>query len=304
MTYSKIEWTDMTWNPVRGCSRVSPGCVNCYAERIAARFSGAVEDPHEVDGELFLHRPQPFFGFAEMTDSGPRWTGRVALDEQKLLEPLRWRNPRRVFVNSMSDLFHEKLNDHDIIRVFAVMAMTPHITYQILTKRAERMRAWMRAGCQAAWLECLSRTAESMNLPRGARHSGGPAEWPLPHVWMGVSCETQKHFEERSLLLRETPAAVRFVSLEPLLEPINLVNRRIAPLRGERLRDWLHLVIVGGESGPGARPCDVRWVDDIASESRVRGLAVFVKQDSGPRPGLQGRIPSKLWSVKEFPCGS
>lgn len=220
MATSKIEWTDLTWNPVRGCTRISPGCINCYAERMAARFSGP---------------GAPFDGFAIMGQSGPRWTGRVKLDERKLLDPLYWRKPRRVFVNSMSDLFHESLSDEAIWRVFAVMAATPHITYQILTKRAERMRYWLTNGCATSWSQGLARSIEQFIGP------GPPPRWPLPNVWLGVSCEDQQRADERIPHLIQTPAAMRFVSLEPLIEAVDV--RRY--LTGAIHLDW---VIVGGES--------------------------------------------------------
>ena len=139
---SKIEWTDATWNPVRGCSRVSEGCRNCYAERIAARFNGFQFDGMAADSVRF----QPFSGFAEMTKAGPRWTGKVELIESALDAPLHWKKPRRIFVNSISDLFHESLPDEAIDRVFAVMALCPQHTFQVLTKRPERMLWWASEG--------------------------------------------------------------------------------------------------------------------------------------------------------------
>ena len=182
---SKIEWTDATWNPVRGCTRVSPGCGGpgdqggCYAERMAARFSKPGQWGH---------------GYAEMVGGKPRWTGKVGLAPIDTIEaPLHWMTPRRIFVNSTSDLFHESILDEWIDRMFAIMALCPQHTFQVLTKRPERMR----------------------------RFGSLSAARPLPNVWLGVSAERQQEADERIPLLLETPAAVRFVSTEPLLGPVD-----------------------------------------------------------------------------------
>ena len=193
---SKIEWTESTWNPVRGCTRVSEGCRFCYAERIAARFSG---------------KGMAYEGLAKNTKAGPRWTQKVILVPELLNAPLKWKKPRRIFVNSMSDLFHEKVELADIQKVFAVMEKADRHQFQVLTKRAERL------------LEFNSK------LP-----------WPS-NVWMGVSVE-DKHVTDRIEALRQTDAHIKFLSLEPLLGA--LPNLKLDGI------DW---VIVGGESGPGAR---------------------------------------------------
>ena len=219
---TSIEWTTgpdgspgATWNPVRGCSRVSEGCRNCYAERVAARFS----------------KPgQPFHGFAKVV--APRdyldrvggrrdgWTGRVELVPDKLDEPLRWRKPRRIFVNSMSDLFHESLSDDAIERVFGVMALAQHHTFLVLTKRADRMLDWCRKFMQlrAHLIDTDERSFGDKRWEYGVEFPGVP----LPNVWLGVSVEDQETADERIPLLLETPAAVRFVSCEPLLGPLGL----------------------------------------------------------------------------------
>ncbi len=185
MSKTSIEWTDTTWSPTRGCSRVSEGCVNCYAERMAARFSGP---------------GRPFHGFAK----DGKWTGKVELIPSKLDDPLRWRKPRRVFVNSMSDLFHEALPFDAISEVYARMACSPQHTFQVLTKRPRRRLEYSRGGMLEAFM-------------------GGDHEtiWPLPNVWEGVSVEDQATADERIPLLLETPAAVRFVSYEPALGPVD-----------------------------------------------------------------------------------
>ncbi|MEW6210617.1 MAG: phage Gp37/Gp68 family protein [Acidobacteriota bacterium] len=267
---SKIEWTDASWNPIRGCSRVSEGCRNCYAERVAARFSG---------------EGQPYEGLAEMTPSGPRWTGEVRLIEEHLEDPLRWKKPRRIFVNSMSDLFHEKLSITHQTDVFEVMAKCPQHTFQVLTKRADLMMSRMgQIGVGIAYR--LGKQSE-------------PGFWPLRNVWLGVSVENQKTADERIPFLLRTRAAVRFISAEPLLGPIDLksflignfarkmierfpdaaplpqhLQPRYAPL------DW---IIVGGESGPGARECNLRWIESIVSQGSAAQVPVFVKQ-LGSRP--------------------
>lgn len=236
---SKIEWTDKTWNPTRGCSIVSPGCVNCYAMKQAHRFSGP---------------GKAYEGLTKRTDrSGPQWTGKVVTVGSALLEPLTWVKPSRVFVNSMSDLFHDDVPVAFIRRVFDVMSRARRHTFQILTKRSERMH------------DVVPLLAEEHTAPDG---SG----WPLPNVWLGVSCEDQQRADERIPDLLQTPAAVRFVSAEPLLGPINFV-------RATRLAsDYLDWVIVGGESGPGARPFDLAWARSIVESCKSDGVACFVKQ--------------------------
>jgi len=252
---TNIEWTDATWNPTRGCSRVSEGCRNCYAERIAARFSQGFGDSHKEQGT--------FAGYAIQTESGPRWTGKVELIESKLLEPLHWKKPRRVFVNSMSDLFHENLPVEAIDRIFAVMALTPNITYQVLTKRAGRMREYLQL-------------TQSCAVPKGS--------WadllPLPNVWLGVSVENQPTADERIPELLRTPAALRFVSYEPALADVDFTrwlacDGHLARTFGNEFLDW---GIIGGESGPGARPFDLNWARNTIRQFKAAGVPLFVKQ--------------------------
>jgi protein gp37 len=240
---SKIEWTEATWNPVRGCSRVSEGCRNCYAERVAGRFCGELSGSGR--GTKFVSGP--FTGFA--TKRG--WTGKVELIEEKLDEPLHWKKPRTIFVNSMSDLFHEKLPDEAIWRVADVMRQARQHRYLVLTKRSKRMRElWPKI--------------------RGTMPDR------LEHVAMGVSAEDQPRAYERINDLRLTPAAMRFVSIEPMLEAVNVVAWL-------PFLDW---VIVGGESGPGARPCSVLAIRDIIRQCKAAGVAVFVKQLGSQISGL------------------
>jgi protein gp37 len=239
---TSIEWTDRTWNPVRGCSRVSEGCRHCYAERQAARFSGP---------------GRPFDGFVRIqTGIGPQWTGKVELVEEHLADPLHWRKPQRIFVNSMSDLFHENLSYQAIDQVFAVMALCPQHTFQVLTKRPQRM------------LDYLNEATCFMPLSFG-------------NVWLGVSVEDQETADERIPLLLQTPAAVRFVSYEPALGPVDLyqylggARNPIGSAYGGIGLDW---VIVGGESGPGARPFDVASARQTISQCKAADVPCFVKQ--------------------------
>lgn len=263
--HTKIQWTDCTWNPARGCSKVSAGCMNCYAEAVARRF----------------HAPGlAYEGVA--TDRG--WTGKVKLVEKHLGDPLRWKKPRKIFVNSMSDLFHESLTFGEIDEIFAVMALAKHHTFQILTKRPARMLEYAKdfkrretfEGVGIRIPECVSSKLTKTWMPE--------LEWPLPNVWLGVSVEGQKTADERIPVLLQTSAAVRFISAEPLLGPVELQSYRgwLEPFhetdamlnRSSRL-DW---VIVGGESGPGARPCNVEWIGSIVRQCKESETAVFVKQ--------------------------
>lgn len=262
---SAIEWTDATWNPVTGCSKVSPGCANCYAETLSLRFGWT---------------PGPW--------TPANAAENVKLRPERLSQPLAWRRPRMVFVNSMSDLFHELVDFEYVDRVFAVMAAAPKHTFQILTKRPERMREYAR---------------------RYVREHGAP----LPHVWLGVSIENNR-WAARADVLRETPAAIRFISAEPLLGPLDRLD-----LTGI---DW---IIVGGESGgPLARrlvrPSEpaiylrdngrfqrgarqeptaeaLGWVRDLRDRSVAGGVAFFLKQWGGRTPKAGGRLlDGREWS--------
>ncbi len=274
-----ISWTDETWNPIRGCSRVSEGCRNCYAEKVAGRFSGP---------------GLPYEGLVTIGEKGPRWNGTVRLVPEHLGDPLRWKRPRRVFVNSMSDLFHESLPFETIAAVFGVMAAAPQHTFQVLTKRPRRALeffAWAErentghvmanALCvqPASWPSCVGEEGD------GLIDHPGLNRWPLPNVWLGVSVEDQATANERIPLLLECPAAVRWVSAEPLLGPLDMseasLSLGVGLTDGSRwtgtkpILDW---IVVGGESGPGARPFDLAWARSVVAQCKTAGVPVFVKQ--------------------------
>lgn len=264
---TSIEWTDKTWNPTRGCSVVSPGCVNCYAMKQAHRFSGGWAA-----------------GLTKSTKAGPQWTGVVRTVEDALLEPLSWKKPQRVFVNSMSDLFHEDVPDAFVDQVFATMAAGNRHTYQILTKRAERMRRYISDPAleeRIHWAS-LDRFGHTEDFDSQV-DSWVYGRWPLPNVWLGVSVEDQQRADERIPLLLQTPAAIRFLSCEPLIGPVDLKeffdnghesNGPAGWVPGP-IPDW---VIVGGESGPHSRPFDIAWARSIVQQCKAANVACFVKQ--------------------------
>jgi len=313
--HSAIEWTDATWNPLRGCSRVSDGCRNCYAEKVAARFSGP---------------GMPYEGLLHPTTKA--WNGSVRLVPEKLVEPLTWKQPRRIFVNSMSDLFHEAVPDAWIDRIFAVMALTPQHTYQILTKRPSRMQSYLEsfswelvvASCRGSdGVSLIKRhTMQALEHHFGQRPASPVTSykrrdrWPLPNVWLGVSVENQATAEERIPLLLQCPAAVRWLSCEPLLGPTNILGHLMkggqpgrcancgqghgftrcpnyggvatthyayegGPILCDKFRrkyfaiDW---VVAGGESGGGARPMHPDWARALRDQCARANVPFFFKQ--------------------------
>jgi protein gp37 len=290
---TKIEWTDRVWNPLRGCARVSEGCRNCYAERVAMRFNG--ED-------------QPYHKLVKMTSQGPKWTGKVRTLPEALAIPFGWAKPRMVFVNSMSDPFHESVSFEFIASVFAVMSVTSRHTYQVLTKRPERMLQffeWVKEGGGIFDDDRISDAIRSAHIPwkpqhdkrRGGYDNCGPG-FPYENVWLGVSVEDQKTADERIPLLLQCPAAVRWISAEPLLGPIDMTGEYLSTRCGgqypfptlpdehrtkiiERL-DW---IVVGGESGPGARPMHPDWAADIRDQCAEAGVPFFFKQWGEWAPG-------------------
>lgn len=269
-----IAWTDTTWNPIRGCSHVSPGCDNCYAEQMAARFCGV---------------GQPYEGLIE----GGRWNGRVRLVEEHLADPLRWQRPRRIFVNSMSDLFHPEVPDEWLDRIFAVMGMAKDHTFQVLTKRPERMLRYLSShDIGLRWSLVGSEMAGTVGF-----EVDQALRWTrkgLPNVWLGVTAENQAEADRRIPLLLQTPAAVRWVSVEPMLGPVDLrylqpaeppveidalngTHGIIRPHRGSSER--LNWVVCGGESGPRARPMHPDWARSLRDQCQAAGVPFMLKQN-------------------------
>lgn len=243
---SDIEWTDATWNPVAGCLMISPGCTNCYAMRMAARLQ-AMDHPS-------------YRSTVRKSGGRPVWTGNVNLIEKALDIPKSWRKPRKIFVNSMSDLFQDGVPPLYIEKVWKVMLEANQHVYQVLTKRPDNMK----------------RIVDDLKLQAA------------PHIWLGTSVEGEKYVE-RIEILRSIPAGVRFISFEPLLAPIGVVN----------LKD-IHWAIVGGESGPGARPMEHIWVDEIKQQCRKSGTAFFFKQWGGTNKKTTGRtFRGRTWD--EYP---
>jgi len=268
---TSIEWTDVSWPIVNGCRRASPGCQACYAERLASTR---------------LSKTKKYGGLAVFKDGhGPQWTGEARLWEPHLDMPLKLRKPSKIFVADMGDLFYEGVPDEVIDRVMAVMLLTPRHTFQVLTKRAKRMREYM------ATPGLYDRVLEAANRLRHDRPEltqvgiSNPSTFPASWIWFGVSVEDQKRAGERIPDLLHTPAAVRFVSYEPAIEQVDF-----APALGAHgyvhtssLKvDW---IIVGGESGPSARPFDPRWALSTIAQCEAAGVACFVKQ-LGSRPGV------------------
>ncbi len=312
---SGIEWTDETWNPTRGCSRTcaegtwQSGCGDgtgggCYAETMAGRIV-----------RMGRGKPTPYDGLVRETATGWRWTGVVQFDPVKLAAPLQWRRPRRIFVNSMSDLFHESLSNEKIAAVFGVMAASPQHTFQVLTKRAKRMREWFEWVSAAIDGDTPSRFCFAFAQARGAGEqprrvvdAARDASWPLPNVWLGVSVENQAAADDRIPELLRTPAALRFLSCEPLLGSIDIQpwTQRVSRCTEDdpcaacqrddgvlcRMSsnppriDW---AIAGCESGPDARTCEVDWLRSLRDQCQGAGVPFFLKQAKATYP------TSKSW---------
>jgi protein gp37 len=319
---TSIEWTEATWNPITGCSVLTPGCTNCYAMKLAGT-------------RLRNHSSRA--GLTRDTKAGPVWTGEVRFNEQWLDQPLRWSRPRMIFVAAHGDLFHESVPDEWIDRVFAVMALARQHTFQVLTKRAKRMRDYL---------------LDFGTLHRVAAHAfaltpddRAPFRWNRDHIWLGVSVEDQARADERVPLLLDTPAAVRWISAEPLLGPVDLVTcwglpppdlpffQAGTPLctdplcargrphyprefgcrwgkepKGPRRLDW---VVAGGESGPGARPMHPVWVRSLRDQCAAAGVPFFFKQwgeheprelivDDRPEHWRRNPAGFECWFLDEF----
>ena len=299
MPKTSIEWTDVSWPVVNGCRRKSPGCENCYAERLAATR---------------LSKTAKYRGLAVYGQNGPRWTGESRLWVNDLDMPLRLKKPSRIFVADMGDLFYERVTNEEIAAVFGVMAAAPRHTFQVLTKRPERMLEWFK------WVNRTRSSMTSADFCTAAAVNRGAkvpmvsdacwwercGVWPLPNVHIGVSVEDQQRANERIPLLLQAPAALRFLSVEPLLEPVQLQSEWLlgafdrcpdetndatdecrgcpgyslpggdycGAIRGPKV-DWL---VVGGESGPGSRPCHVDWIRSVVRQCQDGGVPTFVKQ--------------------------
>lgn len=261
---TQISWCDATWPVVVGCDKISPGCQHCWAINDSWRLS---HNPNPKVSEVYA-------GTAKKTAGGLNWTGVVRPVPQRLDWPLRWRDPRRIFVCSQADLFHEGVPDDYIDKVFAVMAMASQHTFQLLTKRADRLLLYFRN--PRADFEVTHGIVGDMCSDRHWRYFSGISKktrqvphfrWPLGNVWLGVSVEDRRHGLPRIEQLRETPAAIRFLSIEPLLEDLGELD-----LRG------ISWVIVGGESGKGVRPMHPAWVRSIRDQCLAAGVAFHLKQ--------------------------
>jgi protein gp37 len=276
---SKIEWTTDTWNPIAGCTKVSAGCTHCYAEIMANRLA-AMERARNEQSFWAADGKEPSEKYQNVVNEQGRWNGKITFVEKALQKPLQRKKPTTYFVNSMSDLFHENVPDEWIDRVFHIMALCPEHTFQVLTKRPDRM------------LEYLTNPVIQQVYPG----------LPLSNVWLGVSVENQAAADARIPLLLQTPAAVRFLSIEPLLGPVDL-QKYLYPLPTARdLRhdlppDYsvkpkpLHWVIVGGESGPGARPMHPDWARSLRDQCQAAGVPFFFKQWGEWVEGIGGNNP-------------
>lgn len=286
MSASSIEWTEVTWNPVTGCDRISIGCDNCYALKMAKRLKVMGAAKYQTDGDPRTSGP----GFG------------VAVHDGTMAEPLRWRSPRKVFVNSMSDIAHARVSSAAQARIWAVMALTPRHQYQILTKRPKHLANLLSSlGFYDQVKAALWEVVEDFDGPIPVDDMNAAIRWvdprerlkdaipePLPNVWLGTSIESDKYCW-RADELRRTPAAIRFLSCEPLLGPLPSLD-----LTG---LDW---VIVGGESGPGFRPLDLDWVRDLRDRCLRDHVSLFFKQVGGARPKAGGRLlDGRTWN--EFP---
>ncbi len=296
-----ISWTDVTWNPVTGCSKVSAGCVNCYAARQAPRLAGMGQK-----------------GYTKLPWTAKNASENVFLHHDRLDKPFKWKKPRRVFVNSMSDLFHEQVPADFIADVFSVMGLAGRHTFQVLTKRPERMAALLAGDDFRESATYVEGDAGEGYLP-----------WPLPNVWLGTSVEDQRAANARIPHLLRTPAAVRFLSCEPLIGPVNLTPFIQLTAENEwgdeasEERGWgydgysggfvglgavdpvydpqpgIHWVIAGGESGPGFRPMDLDWARSLRDQCVAAGVPFFFKQGSGQRPEQNALLDGEEW--RQFP---
>lgn len=297
MADTSIEWTEKTWNPISGCTRVSAGCDRCYAVTMTNRL--------ESMGQA------KYSGLTVLNGKGERqFNGQVRTHDDALEIPLRWKKPRKIFVNSMSDLFHKEVPFEFVDKVFAVMALCPHHTFQILTKRPERMAEYMQ---RDGW-RVDNVPVPNMNQTIYAIKNGDTLEfpridpseyaWPLPNVWLGTSVEDQQCADERIPHLLKVPAAVRFLSVEPLLSPVEFSAVPGFNLCGQAGVDLLRnfWVVVGCESGHGAREMKTEWAQSIAAQCLNAGVPFFMKQMkiNGKVSGNLSDFPKSL-QLRQFP---
>lgn len=307
-----IEWTDETLNVVVGCDKISPGCKNCYAVKLAATR---------------LRNEPKYKGLAVRKGDHYEWTGKAHIWKKTLNKVFDWRKPRKIFLTSMGDPFHTSISNKELELMFGVMALNQQHTFQVLTKRPERMREFMRSRTAHQCLDTLSDPefdgiGEDNKLKLEPIDSAKLVLWPPPNVWLGVSVENQQCANERIPLLLKTPAAVRFLSCEPLLEDVNLeqaicemtinASGESEPLGVRPKDEGIHWVIVGGESGDKARPFNLQWARNIVHQCQEGDVAVFVKQlgdnphdngvalDFGSKGKEFGDWPKEL-QVREFP---
>lgn len=314
---SAIEWTEATWNPLAGCSLVSPGCKNCYAMGVANRL---------------LDKPGTHYeGTTQRVNGKAVWTGKVnKAPDAVLMQPLKWKRPRMVFVNSMSDLFHEDVPDAWIDEIFAVMLACPHHTFQILTKRPERMMEYCNTLGKHHSTDRVSIAAKALGARTNGKISGFyklvPGGWALPNVWLGVTVEDQRRAGERIRALLNTPAAVRFLSMEPLIDAVDLNNLfspakkdpdrvplvaetclytvadrpAILPMHDQNKIDW---VILGGESGPDARPMHPDWARFTRDQCNAAKVPFFFKQWGRWAPLLPEHEGRRDWAIVDHGGG-
>lgn len=255
---SNIEWTDATYNPIIGCSPMSAGCTHCYAQRMARRLAVNPLTPDYKDVA--------------------KWDGTTKFLTNKLDQPLHWRKPRRVFVCSMSDLFHENNNYAHIMRIFAVMAKAYWHTFILLTKRAKNMRAWFEWSSKNR--PAFLGFAQDFDTPTWAlRGSWVASQWPLPNVHLGVSCENQEAADERIPHLLACPAAVRWISVEPMFGPVDILQEL-----GGTIPARINWVACGSETGPRARPMDLEWARALRYQCKAVGVPFFFKKATGATP--------------------
>lgn len=275
---TKISWTDASWNVIVGCSKCSPGCLNCYAEKMAVRLA--------------------FMGneaYAKVVNRGTvnSWNGKTCFNAIALNKPLHWKKPRKIFVCSMGDLFHESVPFEWIDKVFAVMALCPQHTFQVLTKRADRMKEYFNRH--------VKMRTEDFASEMSGKQIRLTDRWPLPNVWLGVTAENQEMADKRIPILLQTPAAKRFVSVEPMLGPVDLTYRYDGSGSTITRLDLLDWVIVGAESGAGRRKCVNEWIIKIENQCADAGVPIFVKQIQDTKTGKLIKDPAG-WP-REFPKG-